>query len=358
MVHLRLSRFLIPLLKCCPVFLATAFLCSACDDDFSPNAEWRDIPSVFCLLDQDDDTIFVRLQRCYLGSDNLFSYSAIKDSVYYPDGTVEVVMRAWNSESDMLSGSVSPVRELSFDCMLHDKVDGDFVSGPQPLFYHPVVSGDMDTAYLYQLIVRRSATGEVIASSNTRLVGDADSRYGWLKSPSRVGSNGRVTFNMLTGVCTISWYPLSRGRLYQPYVMFYYRYRFSPDSLRSVDVACDAVLQSNVNSIELNTSLYKEHYLGELSRMLVADTNHKLFVDTVGIILKVANEHLNAYISSTSSTGGQDFQVYNNIEGGVGLFASRRSHLMEKVLADKGDQPTGMHTLLEQLRVGFQQDDL
>ena len=353
-INLHLSlRSLLPLGM---LLLATTFV--ACDDDFSPNSDWKEIPTVYCLLDQDDDTIFVRLQRCYLGDGNLYNYSTISDSIYYPAGEVEVVVRVWRSEAEMADANATPLRELAFDRILYHKDDGLFASGRQPVYVHPVAAGDMDTAYTYELLVRRVATGEVMASSSTRLLGNPDERYGWLKTPSRIGSNGRVTFNMLSGSCLISWYPLKRGRLYQPSIRMYFRYRFDRDSLRYIDIPCDAVKQTNENSIELNTSVYREHYLGEVAKLLASDTNHKVFVDTVGIMLNVANEPFNAYIASTSSVGSQDYRLYNNIQGGIGLFAARRSHLFELVLSDKGDQPTGLHTLLEQLGVGFQQSDL
>ncbi len=331
---------------------------TACESEFSPNAEWQELPSVYCLLDQDDDTTFVRLQRCYLGDGNLYEYGRIADSIYYPDGVMEVLIRVWRNASDMTVSGATPLYEMNFTRELRDKVDGNFASGPQPIYCHRNMPGELDSAYTYQLIVRRVSDGATVATATTRLLGDPSATYGWLKTPSPVGGNGRVTFNMMSGSCVIRWIPLDRGRLYQPRVRFYYRYRFAPDSLRYLDIACQSVKATSQQSLELNMSVYKEYYLGEIAKALRSDTNHKMFVDTVAIIMDVANESLNAYIAITTAVERQNYQMYNNITGGVGLFAARRTHLMEKVLSDKGDQTTGMHTLLENLNVGFQQNDL
>lgn len=331
---------------------------TACESEFSPNAEWQELPSVYCLLDQDDDTTFVRLQRCYLGDGNLYEYGRIADSIYYPDGVMEVLIRVWRNASDMTVSGATPLYEMNFTRELRDKVDGNFASGPQPIYCHRNMPGELDSAYTYQLIVRRVSDGSVMATATTRLLGDPDSKKGWLKTPSPVGGNSPVSFNMMSGACVIRWIPLDRGRLYQPRVRFYYRYRFAPDSLRYLDIACQSVKATSQQSLELNTSVYKEYYLGEIAKALRSDTNHKMFVDTVAIIMDVANESLNAYIAITTAVERQNYQMYNNITGGVGLFAARRTHLMEKVLSDKGDQTTGMHTLLENLNVGFQQNDL
>lgn len=330
----------------------------SCEREFTPNAEWREVPSVYCLMDQDDDTVFVRLQRCYLGDGNMLEYGMAADSIYYPADAVEVLMRVWRSEAEAGRTGVTPLYELRFERMMRDKVEGAFASGPQPVYFHRNAAGEMNPAYTYELVVRRTADGATLASATTRLLGNPDATRGWLISPSRVGGTGRVTFNMLTGSCLIKLTPLERGRLYQPRVRFYYRYRFAPDSLRYTDVRCDAVRQTSQQSTELTTSVYKEYYLGEIAKALAGDTNHKMFVDTVAIIMDVANEPLNAYIAVTTAADRQNYQMFGNIEGGVGVFGARRCHLMEHVLADKGDQVTGMHTLLENLGVGFQQNDL
>lgn len=339
-------------------FLLFVLGLASCESEFSPNAEWKEIPSVYCLLDQDDDTTFVRLQRCYLGDGNLYEYGTVADSIYYPDGVMEVQIRVWRNASDMNVSGATPLYVMNFDRVLRDKVEGSFASGPQPIYSHRNLPGELDSAYTYQLVVRRVSDGSTVATATTRLLGDPSATYGWLKTPSPVGGNGRITFNMLSGSCVIRWTPLDRGRLYQPRVRFYYRYRFDSDSLRYLDIPCNAVKATSQQSIELNTSVYKDHYLGEIAKALRSDTNHKVFVDTVGIIMDVANEELNAYMAITTAIDRQNYQMYNNITGGVGLFAARRTHLMEHVLSDKGDQTTGMHTLLENLGVGFQQNDL
>lgn len=331
---------------------------TSCDDEFTPNAEWREIPSVFCLLDQDDDTTYVRLQRCYLGDGNLYSYGSVADSLYYPAGEVEVLIRVWRNASDMSVSGATPIYVLNFTREMRDKVEGSFASGPQPVYCHRNMPGELDSAYTYELLVRRVSDGSTMASATTRLLGDPDNTYGWLKSPSPLSGGGVVTFNMLSGSCQIKWRPIDRGRLYQPRIRFYYRYRFLPDSLRYADIPCDAVKQTSTQILELTTAVIKEHYLNEIRKKLESDTNHKKFVDTVSVIMDVADENLNAYISSVTAMDGQDYQSYNNIVGGVGLFAARRAHLMERVRSDKGDQPNGMHSLLENLNVGFQQNDL
>ncbi len=53
------------------VLFAASLLLASCEVDFSPNASWREIPVVYCVLDQDDDTSYVRVERCFLGEGSI-----------------------------------------------------------------------------------------------------------------------------------------------------------------------------------------------------------------------------------------------------------------------------------------------
>ena len=332
-------------------------LFASCNPEFSPNAEWKDIPSVFCLLDQDDDTSFVRLQKCYLGEDNLYSYSSIRDSIFYPKNDVGVQIKVWRSLSDLYSGSASPIKTLDFTYTeIDSKEPGQFSNERQPIYYHVNQFGDLDPEYIYQLVITNQRTNKTLATATTALVANEDPAKGWLVNPFPIGAPNPGSFNMQTGKCTIKWRTMQGGRRYQPSVRFLYRHRYDRDSLRFIDIDCDQITSTG-NELDLSTDMEKWHYLEEIRQNLVNDTCLKLFVDTVVISLKVCNEDFNAYIATTgqNTSATQDRLIYSNIEGGVGVFGSRRTHLQRKVMADNGDNPNGMHHLLEDLHVGFEQ---
>ena len=57
-----------------------AMFAVSCDNDFNPNAEWKETMVVYGLLDQDQDTTWVRVQKCYLGEGDMIAMSSIMDS--------------------------------------------------------------------------------------------------------------------------------------------------------------------------------------------------------------------------------------------------------------------------------------
>ena len=344
-------------MKHLPLLFLPLLILTACDNEFSPNAEWKEVPSVYCLLDQDDDTTFVRVQKCYLGEGNLYAYAQVFDSTNYPQGSIAVKLKAWRNFNELNNPTCSPLFTLDFNYTETDKVPGSFGGTKQPIYYHVNQDGELNPDYCYQLVVTKQPSGEVLTSATTILIGNEDPDKGWLINPfPATGANAAAkTFNLLTGKCDIKWRPMPNGRLYQPCVRFYYRYRYAPEQLRYLDIECPNI-KSVQGALDLTTEMEKNHYLNEIAKALNGDTNHKKFVDTVGIRLYVCNEDLNAYINTTTGaiSTDQNRTIYSNIPGGVGIFGARRTHLFEKVLADNGTTPQGMHTLLENLLVGFE----
>ena len=70
-------------------------LMTSCEVEFSPNAEWKNVPVVYAILDQDDDTTWVRVQRCYLSDGNIYQYGSHSDSINYPQGSISVALLAY-----------------------------------------------------------------------------------------------------------------------------------------------------------------------------------------------------------------------------------------------------------------------
>ena len=86
--------------------LFSLFLTS-CKVEFSPNAPWRDVPDVYCVIDPEEDTVWARVQRCFLGEDNLYNYVPIPDSNYYAPNDISLHLLVWKGRIENGSQLVS-----------------------------------------------------------------------------------------------------------------------------------------------------------------------------------------------------------------------------------------------------------
>lgn len=142
----KLKQFLL-------VFSGVAFL-NSCTTDFDIIGPYEDHTVVFCLLDQNETTHFVKINKAFLGDGNAYEYASIQDSSEYANlsGTVE----AWNN------GSLVATYPLQ-DTLIQDRDSGIFYYPEQKLYYF---SATLNQTYEYRLNLNvNDGSKEVTASS-------------------------------------------------------------------------------------------------------------------------------------------------------------------------------------------------
>ena len=112
--------------------------------------------------------------------------------------------------------------------------------------------------------------------------------------------------------------------------------------------------QYNYNMLS-SKSITQSSFLSAIKQELADNTDSLFNVNHVDIIIYVCNEDLNAYISSQAShvVPGQDYQAYTNVQGGVGIFGSRRTHIRVQVPCDSNGREDYLPSQLKNLGVGF-----
>lgn len=321
-------------------FLTSVFVIlqlSSCKVDFNPNAPWQDTPVVYCLLDQDEDTTWARVQRCFLGEDNLYHYTQISDSINYPEGSIQVKM------IERISGVQT--QEFDFEYrIVYGKQSGQFSSEAQPM-YACRTKGRLHDNAVYELLVIKGSDTLARAWSGI-IYGDFH-----LFSPNSSFAND---FRFRTGICKVEWKGMDNARLYQPVVRFYYR---SHGDTLHVDVPCvTKLVQRPQDRFDIN--IQQSVYMNNLKALLQPDTSKKKFVDFVDITILACTEDLNAYMNSqnTGTSISQNSQIYTNIRGGVGVFAARRTHLTTQVPCDSSTgtpSNPSYRDMIRALDVGF-----
>lgn len=317
------------------VIALTALALASCEVEFSPNAEYVETPVVYCVLDQDDDTTWVRVERCFLEDGNIYNYGSQSELYTYPQGVLKVDLIAYRYGQRVSSVTLSDT--------LCPRDEGNFASTLQTLFF---TTSQLDTTCMYQLEVRHIQNDSLIAVTDSiPLILQTDERL--ITSPSNT-----QRFRFINRVCKISWTALENARRYQPFVRFYYGEL--GDTLY-VDLFC-----SSESSGRLTTDYPLESFLNTLKEALKDDTNAKKYLDHVEIYLTACDENLNVYLNSVNSGTNlnQATDVYTNIRGGVGIFAARRQHLHKYLLSDNSMNPItssspGLRAYIRELGIGF-----
>lgn len=321
------------------LLVAATLSLASCDVEFSPNAQWKETPVVYCLLDQDDDTTWARVERCYLGDGDIYQYSTISDSINYPVGTIAVWLVACNGQG----GEIDSLRLAD---TLIDRMQGSFAYEAQPA-YCCRTRGWLREDRTYRLRVRRTADGTILAESQTAIPlvikNASDSLI------TKPYSNRGFAFKDGRSTCEIAWNSLANARRYQPMVRMYYA--VDGDTLH-IDANCPGKAAEN-NATTYTISYQEADFLESVRQQLKNDPRNKFFVPQVDIYLHACSEDLNAYIFSVGNASASELSAYSNISGGLGIFAARRLKLYKRMPADQSINQNGLLYKLKQLEVGF-----
>ncbi len=293
---------------------------------------------MYCILDQDDDTIWARVQRCYLPESSIDIPAQISDSINFPEGYIKV---------DVLVQKGNTVRDTMHFTYTKRTIDtGIFANTDQPLYYY-VPTSKLDSTCTYRLLVTKTSTDSIIAEATTQLIS--------MVEPELIYSYGRPMFSFYGAGSTYNlvWYNLKNARRYEPIIRFYYSENDGNDTLYQ-DISCGSMVERRSVNQTQSISYSQYHFLTDLKQALEDDPQPKKYLETVDIYIAACTEDLNAYInSSSSSVIEQSHNVYTNITGGLGIFAARRAHLFQNIPADDGNTPGSLYAALRDLNVGF-----
>jgi hypothetical protein len=297
-------RFILLLL-----LLITTFF--SCNKDLKVNADWKDVTVVYGLLDQTDDTTYLKITKAFLGEGDALMFSKIPDSSNYPD-KLEV----------RLDEYADTTFEKSYPCdtiTIHTKQAGDSIFYyPDQLMYYTTTKLKQD--FTYKLYIKNRKTGKEI-TAKTELVHDFE-----IKKPQSIASfpPGQMF--------EVNWTPAQKGKRYQLLIRFQYleALKIHPDSLymRSMDW----LVFNNVKAIDDQTTLPFDLYFpgnafySIVGAVIPADpqVDHRV-AHQCFFIFTVAASDLNTYMEVTEPSLSlvQEKPAFTNIVNGIGLFSSR-----------------------------------
>ena len=286
-----------------PVFIATIF--QSCSTDLNLNADWKEIPVVYGILNQNDSIHYVRVQKAYLGEGSVLTMATETDSIYYSD-SLDVTLQAY--EFGQKKGE-----EVSLEPTFVLKEDGDFATDGHYVYRTPdSFTEELNIDYDYKVTVTNTNTGNV-ATGETPII----------EPPIFNAPNAlNINFNA-TAPLQIRWTTKPNGKLYQPSIRFHY-------NEDGVDKYVDMVLNSYTSSgvlggQSLSAEIERVSFYKFLEGTLEPSATAKRIPINLEFIVTVAAEDFNTFMEVQAPSSGvvQHKPEFTNIENGTGLFSSR-----------------------------------
>jgi hypothetical protein len=302
--------------------IVAAFVFQSCKSDFELNAPYESIPVVYGFIDPSVDTQYVKINKTFVGDGNNALYAGIRDSVEFSNvsGTVDeyvnnVLTNSWDLESISVGGIE----------------DGIFYEDQQTMYYFIPASGiNFDATYELNININE---GEKLVSAETEVIQDFNFSSVF-KGQLVAGAN--LAFTNSSGdnnypSFEISWTTAEGGRRFEPSLAVLYNEYTATDTTKKT-ITWNLGSQTTTDADggkTLDAVIQGDAFYQFIESALSNDPNEanitKRVLDRLEFYVTVGDEDLNTYIEISQPSLGiiTERPTFTNIEGGIGLFASR-----------------------------------
>ena len=311
-----------------------------CSTDIDLTAPYERTPVVFSLLEAAQDTQWVRINRTWLGDGNQFDAAMVQDSSEYDRDDLIVAMDERSGEQVLRTWQLQ-------DTVIENKSTDGIFYGPNHQMWFFVPEGGLDSEAEYDFSMdiadgtHAEASTNMIATQAGNITqpppGVVNFKFGFasigfqttypditFKWSSTEGAS-QYDISMRIHVTERIWADLEHTQLVDELDRII---EWPMGSLRTDTDEGGEVLQKEVNGerffTTLSTQLVEDPYI---TRVLGSWDENVQIARAFDFILTIANEELATYLEINSPVTGviQERPEYTNINGGLGLFASRAS---------------------------------
>lgn len=304
------------------LLLLLTLITFSCEEDFEINAPYQDISVIFGLVDPGDDTIFLKINKAFLGDGNVMEMAKIEDSSSYVTG-LDARIEEWKDGGFIRSYSLDTIT-------IKNKEEGIFYNPYQIIYYTPY-EPSFSSVYLLKVTVDNKTV-----TAQTNLVNDFS-----ITKPSagskfimfRPGTDG-----------DIEWTSAKYGKRYEILIRFKFKevWKNNPDTVyRYVDWPMGTKKSAeDEGGEEMKVSYSNDGFYNFLANYVPyvdaeAEANVKeRYTNDVDFIIAVAAVELNTYmeVNEPSNSIIQERPEYTNVSNGTGIFSSRYRNIRTKKL--------------------------
>lgn len=301
----------------------------SCEVDFNPNGDWKETTIVYGVLDQDADTNFIRVQKCFLGEGNYIEFAKEKDSIYYKQDELEVSLYGFYEWESYGWDTVKNARQKIYlnYTETYSKPEGGFYSEVAPVYY---TTAKLVPDFIYYLVIKNLKTGNVVTST-TKLVANYT-----VNEPSYSRFEFKYNVALRQNILECKWINQSinaagiMGRLYQPAIKFSF---LENGQVQHIFIDYSTVTNPFLDADRTISYIATEkEFLSQIKEKIgkrgIAERKFLLDEPTFELYVYACNEDLKSYMeNNTPEISLTERPIYTNINNGVGIFASRRLHI-------------------------------
>lgn len=316
-----MNKFIVALI------ISFLLLTTACSTEFDIASDWKEITIVYGLLNSGETSQYIRINKAFLSENtSALEIAPISDSLYH-NPPAQVVLKGFDTQNN-LKQTINMARINATDVGIV-KDDGLFASNP---YYLYTTNTALNAAYKYKIEITTPENN--IITAETEVIADFDA----------IRPDPNFDVSLLSENYTLRWSPSDEVGIYDMdlYVRFDEQ-RLSPSGNIVTEpktikwnVFSNLTRETAIETGKVNYNLNIDAFFSFLNQNLSnVDSVEYRFFKGLDFVIHAGSNDLKTYNDVTYAqfgiTASQILLEYTNIEGGLGLFASRYSKHINNV---------------------------
>ncbi len=326
-----------------------SILSTGCSTDIDVIAPKRDVTIIYGLLEADQTRQFIRINKAFVGEDSAAALARQNGINEYSDAELNAFVHEMEVDGITKTEKTWPLTKTT----IYNKEDGSFNSDSNVIYYFDAT---LDVTKLYQLecVVNVEGEDERKVTALTDILGaPASSGIGIeavrLDEPRLSGNAGSTNGGSdrnkqevlwVNGVdyaksFEVEWSDVTGGHLYTSYCRLYYRDFNLTTGVATLDSVTLSIgsrnFEDEAGAKKIFPGISTQDFYSTIARRVddldttVVRNMQRIVSDTVQFFVEVANKELTTYIEVNQPISGvvQDRPEYTNVNGGIGIWASR-----------------------------------
>lgn len=294
-----------------------SILLFSCKNDIDINADYKETPIIYGLLNLDSSTHYIKVYKAFLDEEtSAVDIAQNPDSIYYADSIILSIERKSNGQKTYLS-------RIDGNTIGRPMEEGIFANSPNILYTFTQALNKDET---YILNFENPRTG-VKASAETKVVNNFQ-----INAPFE-GFN--FNFTSVTPF-EVQWRSAANSRINDVTLRFYYfEWNIATPSIKILKWVdwrvANGIIANNANGGEqLSFPIQGSSFYSFLNANLAKDNQVRREApqECIEVLFSVGGETLYNYIRVNQAQSGitslQTLTEYTNVEGGLGIFSTRK----------------------------------
>ena len=299
--------------------VAGTVLFSGCSTDLDVIGDYKETMVVYGLLDQAQDTQYIKINKAFLGEGDAFIYAQVKDSAQFVSVLSVQLKRYKNGVYMPPTIPLIPTNK--------PKDPGVFYSIDQAnaIYSFSTVDYPLFTDSDYELTINNSETGNIV-TGKTSLITDISG----FTNPSPLGSTfSFVAFGFVPNYpFNVVWTSAKNARLYQVILRLNYTDSTLTGNVpRTIEYALPVKRMDDLNFFSAITQEMKGRDFYQYIGGTLTDYSGLVerVAGRVDLLLVAGSDDLSTFIDVNKPSTGiiQERPEFTNITNGLGLFSSR-----------------------------------